>query len=146
MVFTIILCIAIQAYCNPNPHWPKLDLVVPDFQGILATMDKAKQSRAALEKIASSFRALSEPTRLAILQELKAGPKTVNEIVDGVGLSQANVSKQLGILRDAGFLDREQRGTSAIYSICDPLVIDLCNLVCDRLNKRALADVETFSI
>ena len=109
-------------------------------------MDKAKQNRAALEKIAASFRALSEPTRLAILQELKLGPRTVNEIVESVGLSQANVSKQLGILRDAGFLDREQRGTSAFYSIGDPLVIDLCNLVCDRLNKRALADVETFSI
>jgi len=109
-------------------------------------MDKAKQNRAALEKIAASFRALSEPTRLAILQELKLGPRTVNEIVESVGLSQANVSKQLGILRDAGFLAREQRGTSAFYSIGDPLVIDLCNLVCDRLNKRALADVETFSI
>jgi DNA-binding transcriptional ArsR family regulator len=109
-------------------------------------MEKAKQSRAALEKIAASFRALSEPTRLAILQELKAGPKTVNEIVEAIGLSQANVSKQLSILRDTGFLHREQRGTSAFYSIGDPLVIDLCNLVCDRLNKRALAEVETFSI
>jgi DNA-binding transcriptional ArsR family regulator len=115
--------------------------------GILdSEMEKAKQSRAALEKIAASFRALSEPTRLAILQELKAGPKTVNEIVEAIGLSQANVSKQLGILRDTGFLHREQRGTSAFYSIGDPLVIDLCNLVCDRLNKRALAEVETFSI
>lgn len=109
-------------------------------------MEMAKQSRAALEKIAASFRALSEPTRLAILQELKAGPKTVNEIVEGVGLSQANVSKQLSVLRDAGFLARDQRGTSAYYSICDPLVIDLCNLVCERLSKRALADLETFSI
>lgn len=106
----------------------------------------AKQNRAALEKIASNFRALSEPTRLAILQELKAGPKTVNELVEVIELSQANVSKQLGILRDAGFLHREQRGTSAFYSIGDPMVMELCALVCDRLNKRALADLETFSI
>jgi len=106
----------------------------------------AKQNRAALEKIASNFRALSEPTRLAILQELKAGPKTVNEIVEAVGLSQANVSKQLGILRDAGFLARESKGTSAHYSICDKMVMQLCKLVCDRLNKQALAKVATFSI
>ncbi len=106
----------------------------------------AKQNRAALEKIASNFRALSEPTRLAILQELKAGPRTVNELVEAIGLSQANVSKQLGILRDAGFLHREQRGTSAFYSIGDMMVMELCALVCDRLNRRALANLETFSI
>lgn len=106
----------------------------------------ARQNRAALETIASSFRALSEPTRLAILQELKAGPRTVNELVGALGLSQANVSKQLGILREAGFLSREQRGTSAHYSISDKTVMKLCALVCERLNRQALAKVRTFSI
>lgn len=106
----------------------------------------AKLNRAALEKIAANFRALSEPTRLDILQELKAGPKTVNELVEAVGLSQANVSKQLSVLREAGFLAREQRGTQAFYSIGDEMVMQLCTLVCDRLNKQALARVETFSI
>ena len=105
-----------------------------------------KLNRAALEKIAANFRALSEPTRLDILQELKAGPKTVNELVEAVGLSQANISKQLGILRDAGFLGREQRGTSAHYSISDKMVMQLCALVCDRLNKQALVKVGKFSI
>ncbi len=106
----------------------------------------AKLNRAALEKIAANFRALSEPTRLAILQELKAGPKTVNELVEAIGLSQANVSKQLSVLREAGFLVREQRGTQAFYSIGEEMVMQLCALVCDRLNKQALARLETFSI
>ncbi len=106
----------------------------------------AKLQRPALEKIAANFRALSEPTRLAILQELKAGPKTVNELVEALGLSQANVSKQLSVLKEAGFLEREQQGTSAFYSISDPMVMKLCALVCDRLNQRALAAVETFTI
>ena len=105
-----------------------------------------KLSRNALEKIAANFRALSEPTRLAILQELKAGPKTVNELVDSIGLSQANVSKQLSVLREAGFLLREQRGTQAFYSIGDEMVMELCALVCERLNRQALAQVETFAI
>ena len=51
-----------------------------------------KQSRESLEQIAARFRALSEPTRLAILQELKSGEMTVGELVEAVGLSQANVS------------------------------------------------------
>jgi DNA-binding transcriptional ArsR family regulator len=109
-------------------------------------MPQERANRDVLEKIAASFRALSEPTRLAILQELKQGPMTVNEIVAAVGLSQANVSKQLGVLREAGFLKREPRGTSALYSIGDASVFDLCALVCDRLNRRARAEAETFSI
>ncbi len=105
-----------------------------------------KQSRAALERIAASFRALAEPTRLAILQELKNGPMSVNQMVEALELSQANVSKQLSVLREAGFLKREQNGATAIYSIGDPMVLALCNLVCDSLNKRAQAAVEVFNI
>jgi DNA-binding transcriptional ArsR family regulator len=96
-----------------------------------------QQSREALEQIASRFRALSEPTRLGILQELKSGERSVGELVAAIGLSQANVSKQLSVLRDSGFLKREQRGTNAVYSISDPLVMELCQLMCDGMNRRA---------
>ena len=105
-----------------------------------------KQSREALEEIAARFRALSEPTRLAIVQELKSGEQTVGELVKAIGLSQANVSKQLSVLRNAGFLRREQRGTSAVYSISDPLVMDLCKLMCDGMNRRARDVAQAFTI
>ena len=106
----------------------------------------SKMNRDALEKIAARFRALSEPTRLAIIQELKKGPMTVNQIVVELGLSQANVSKQLGVLRDAQFLKREQQGVTAVYSIDNPMVMELCALVCDHLNKQAAAAIQTYSI
>jgi DNA-binding transcriptional ArsR family regulator len=96
-----------------------------------------KQSRHALEKIADVFRLLAEPTRLAILQELKGGPKTVGTLVESLNSSQANVSKQLRILFDGGFLSRERDGVSVRYQIHDELVLPLCELVCQRLNKRA---------
>lgn len=105
------------------------------------------QSRESLEEIAGRFRALSEPTRLAILQELKSGPRTVGEMVESIGLSQANISKQLGVLREAGFLKREARGTSAFYSISDPLVMELCRLMCDAMTERArLVATREFSL
>ncbi len=105
------------------------------------------QSRESLEEIAARFRALSEPTRLAILQELKSGPRTVGEMVESIGLSQANISKQLGVLREAGFLKREARGTSAFYSISDPLVMELCRLMCDAMTERArLVAAREFSL
>jgi DNA-binding transcriptional ArsR family regulator len=105
-----------------------------------------KQSRESLEQIAARFRALSEPTRLAIVQELKSGERTVGELVEAVELSQANVSKQLSVLRDAGFLRREQRGTSAVYSISDPLVMNLCKLMCDGMNRQARETAQSFVI
>jgi DNA-binding transcriptional ArsR family regulator len=104
------------------------------------------QSHDALQEIAARFRALSEPTRLAILQELKSGARTVGELVESLELSQANVSKQLAVLREAGFLKREQRGTSAHYSICDPLVLKLCKLMCDGMNRRARAQAARYAI
>ena len=57
-----------------------------------------------LERVAGLFRAFAEPTRLAIVQELKADEMSVSDIVDRLTTSQANVSKQLKILHDAGLV------------------------------------------
>lgn len=91
----------------------------------------------ALEKIASFFKVFAEPTRLAILQMLRQGPSSVNEIVNALPTSQANVSKQLKTLYDADLLEREQRGNQVIYTINEPLVFELCEIACDKLNRQA---------
>jgi DNA-binding transcriptional ArsR family regulator len=96
-----------------------------------------KLSRQALEKVANVFRLLAEATRLAILQELKSGPKTVGTLVENLGLSQANVSKQLKIMFDGGVLGRKKVGVTVWYSITDKAALRLCALVCQRLNQRA---------
>lgn len=105
-----------------------------------------KLNRQALEKIADVFRLLSEPTRLGIVQELKSGPKTVGALVESLGSSQANVSKQLRIMFDGGLLGREKDGVSVRYSINDEMVLPLCALVCQGLNKRASEAPVFFSI
>ena len=90
-----------------------------------------------LDRVASFFRSFAEPTRLALLQELKQGPRTVGELVDTLPTTQANVSKQLKILHDAGLLAREKQGTSVSYTICEPIVLDLCRIACEKLNREA---------
>jgi DNA-binding transcriptional ArsR family regulator len=90
-----------------------------------------------LERVANLFRAFAESTRLAILQELKSGELSVSEIVDQLTTSQANVSKQLRILHDAGIVSRRKHGTQVLYQITDPLVFNLCGLVCEKLNRDA---------
>ena len=108
---------------------------------VAATKSKSRKhrqmDRAALERVAEVFRVFSEPTRLAIIQALKGGPRSVNELVDELGTSQANISKQLRLLYDARVLDREKRGNQVFYSIDEEIVFPLCELVCVKLNREA---------
>jgi DNA-binding transcriptional ArsR family regulator len=90
-----------------------------------------------LERVANLFRVFAEATRLALLQELKDGPKSVGELVDALPTTQANVSKQLKMLHDAGLVTRTKQGTSVIYEICEPIVFELCKIACDKLNRPA---------
>ncbi len=104
------------------------------------------QRRNVFEKVACTFRALSEPTRLLILQELKGGSKTVNELVASVGTSQPNISKQLKVLVDGGLVSKEQRGIFVHYQMHGDFVLRLCDLVCERLNHEARATIPHYSI
>jgi len=89
-----------------------------------------------LDRVAALFRVFSETTRLALLQELKEGPKAVGELVAEMpATTQANVSKQLKQLHDAGLVARRKHGTSVIYEIAEPLVFELCRLACEKLNR-----------
>ncbi|HLP89816.1 MAG TPA: metalloregulator ArsR/SmtB family transcription factor [Nostocaceae cyanobacterium] len=84
--------------------------------------------------MADFFKVLSEVSRLQILCSLKSGPKNVTEIIEVTGLGQANVSKHLKILTQAGIASRQQQGTSVVYQISNPFIFELCELVCDSLS------------
>lgn len=98
--------------------------------------------RASLEAVARLFGALAEPTRLAILQALKGGARPVGELVEALGAKQANVSKQLGLLFDAGLLSRERRGNQVYYSIREAVIFELCDLVCAKIRRDAERQAE----
>lgn len=105
-----------------------------------ATLSRpAKLGDAQLHSAAQLFSVLSEPTRLRILHLLQEGPATVTQIIEQTGLKQANASKQLGILHQAGIVGREREGNLVRYSIRLPLVFDLCSLVCECLREEAKA-------
>ena len=106
---------------------------------------KPPLGEAQLVAVAGLFAVLAEPTRLRILQFLQAGPATVTKIVERLGMKQANVSKQLGVLHQAGVVGREKQGLSVRYSIRMPIVFDLCDLVCGRLLEEAEARARALS-
>ena len=89
-----------------------------------------------VQQVAEYFSILSEPMRLRILNLLREGEKCVQELVEATATSQANVSKHLKVMLQAGILSRRSEGTSAYYKVEDELIFELCNLVCDRLATR----------
>ncbi|HYD77689.1 metalloregulator ArsR/SmtB family transcription factor [Ramlibacter sp.] len=90
----------------------------------------------ALERVAAYFRALSEPTRLHILNLLRSGEHNVGELAQATGYTSANVSRHLSFLMQQGLVQRESRGTAVYYSIADPAVYALCDLVCGNIARQ----------
>jgi len=86
--------------------------------------------------VADYFKVLSEVSRLQVLCCLKTGTKNITEIVEETGLGQANVSKHLKVLMQAGMVSRQPEGINVYYQISDPMIFELCELVCDRLAIR----------
>jgi DNA-binding transcriptional ArsR family regulator len=91
-------------------------------------------SPEALSLMAGFFKVLAEASRLQIVCVLRSGAKNVTEIIEATGLGQANVSKHLKMLAQAGIVSREAKGVSAYYKIANPFVFELCELVCDALS------------
>ncbi|MCW6036618.1 metalloregulator ArsR/SmtB family transcription factor [Spirulina subsalsa FACHB-351] len=89
-----------------------------------------------VQQLSEYFGILSEPMRLRILSLLREEEKCVQELVEATQTSQANVSKHLKVMLQAGILTRRTEGTSAYYRVEDPLTFELCNLVCNRLAAR----------
>lgn len=73
---------------------------------------------------AKLFRGLADPSRLAILDVLRSGEKTVSELVAETGLSQPNASGHLACLRDCGLVASRQEGRYVYYQLADERVDD----------------------
>ena len=95
--------------------------------------------------IARRFAVLGEPMRLRLLHALFGGEKAVNALVEATGGTQANVSRHLQTLADAGLVARRKDGLQVFYSIGDPSVCPLCELVCGSLEKQHARRVDAFA-
>ena len=89
-----------------------------------------------VDLIAQRFRTLSEPMRIKLLDSLREGAMTVQELQRATGASQQNVSKHLGVLLRSGLVSRSKHGNFARYAIADDSVFELCEQVCGGLRRR----------
>ena len=102
-------------------------------------------SDEALALIARRFAVLAEPMRLRLLHALFAGEKSVNELAELTGGTQANVSRHLQTLAHAHMLARRKEGLQVFYAIADPSIFKLCELVCGSLEKSLTRQAEVFA-
>ena len=97
-------------------------------------MDKAELAR--FEAQAQIMKALSHPTRLFIVHELAKGEKCVCELTEMVGADSSTISKHLSIMKNAGIVGFEKRGTSIYYSLKMKCVMNFFSCVNEVLKKR----------
>lgn len=89
-----------------------------------------------IELIAQRFRIIGEPMRIRLLDALREGPMTINELTEAVGATQQNVSKHVGVLAQAGIVGREKDGNRVRCFIADDSVFALCEMVCGGLRQQ----------
>lgn len=103
-------------------------------------------SDTMLEQVAARFRLLGEPLRLKLLIALEGGERTVGELVTLTQSGQANVSKHLAALTQAGMLRRRKAGVSVYYAIADDSAFTLCDVVCAGLQEQFVARVRAMGL
>jgi DNA-binding transcriptional ArsR family regulator len=91
------------------------------------------------ELIARRFRVMGEPMRIRLLDRLREGEASVNELTEALGASQQNVSKHLAVLAEVGILGRRKEGTHVYYRIVDEGVFALCEQVCGSVQQQLRA-------
>ncbi len=86
---------------------------------------------------AKFFRGLADPSRLLIVEALRAGEQTVSQLVAETGLSQPNASAHLACLHDSGLVTRRQQGRQVYYALVDPRMEQVLGAVESMLSDVA---------
>lgn len=92
---------------------------------------------AGRDLLARFYRALGDPTRLALLAFCAERERTGNECVVHAGLSQGRVSAHLGCLVSCGLLEVRRAGRFAYYRVTDPRAADLVGLGASMVSDHA---------
>lgn len=90
---------------------------------------------------ADFFKALANPLRIKILDELRNGELTVSEIGERLNIELPNVSQQLAVLKSKQLVFARKQGTNIYYSCSDPTVFKLLDVAKDIFNNQ-LAEIQ----
>ena len=74
-------------------------------------------------------KALADPTRLLIINELRDGARSVGDIAEALEISQPNVSRHLALLRDRGIVTTQRAGSSVFYALTSDKIVRAVDLL-----------------
>ena len=94
-----------------------------------------KKNKTLYELQAEICKTLSSPIRIEIISALKEGEKSVTELIDVLGISKANVSQHLAVMRLKGILTSRREGVNIYYSIVNAKVVQACSLMREVLSE-----------
>ena len=99
------------------------------------TRNKTNEARAEV------FKALSHPSRLAIIDALAEGERCVAELNESIDADMSTVSRHLSVLRNSGILSSEKRGNQVFYQLRVPCILNFLDCVESVLSEQARAQV-----
>lgn len=85
---------------------------------------------------ADIFQALAHPTRVAIIELLGDRELSAGELIEGLGMEQANVSQHLAVLRSKHLLVNRKAGNQVFYSVRDPILLEVFSLMRSYFHKH----------
>lgn len=100
--------------------------------------DKGHRDPERYRLHAEVCRVLTDPKRLMLLDVLRDGEHSVGDLAEELGCSLANASQHLAVLRTAGLVDTRRSGTTILYSLAEPELVEACDVI-HRIVGRRLA-------
>ena len=101
------------------------------------------KTQAKFEARARIVKAMAHPTRLFIVDELSRQERCVCELTEMIGADVSTVSKHLSLLRNAGIVEMDKRGTQIFYNLRTPCILNFFGCVESVLKSNAAELVET---
>ncbi|MEI7769015.1 MAG: metalloregulator ArsR/SmtB family transcription factor [Chloroflexales bacterium] len=87
---------------------------------------------------AEFFKALGHPTRMVILEQLRGGERSVQELQIALEMDQSSVSQQLSVLRNKNLVDSRKEGTTVYYRVRDAMIFQLLDVAREIFNNHLI--------
>jgi ArsR family transcriptional regulator len=94
---------------------------------------------------ADIFQALAHPTRIAIIELLEGGELSAGELMERLGMEQANISQHLAVLRAKQLVVNRKAGNQVFYAVRDPIIIKVLALMRRYFHKHLKEALELLS-
>jgi DNA-binding transcriptional ArsR family regulator len=79
---------------------------------------------------------LTDPKRLMLLDTLRSGERSVGELASAIGVALPNASQHLAVLRSAGLVEGRRDGTTVVYRLSEPAIVDACDVIHGIVERR----------